>query len=129
MSAQITFTLSDPVYDRARHLSQVTGRSLQDILADTLDLSLPSLSSPAQISAPASMLSDQDVLKLADMQLTVSQDQRLSELLERQQAGLLTDAARAELSGLMQVYQTKLLQKAQALHEAVRRGLREPLSA
>lgn len=129
MSAQITFTLSDPVYDRARRLSQVTGRSLQDILADTLDLSLPSLSSPAQIIAPASMLSDQDVLKLADMQLTVSQDQRLSELLERQQAELLTDAARAELSGLMQVYQTKLLQKAQALHEAVRRGLREPLSA
>jgi hypothetical protein len=74
MSAQITFTLSDPVYDRARHLSQVTGRSLQDILADTLDLSLPSLSSPAQIIAPASMLSDQDVLKLADVQLTVSQD-------------------------------------------------------
>ena len=129
MSARITFTLSDPVYDRARHLSQVTGRSLQDILADTLDLSLPSLSSPAQISAPASMLSDQDVLKLADVQLTVSQDQRLSELLERQQAGLLTDAERAELSGLMQVYQTKLLQKAQALHEAVRRGLREPLRA
>jgi hypothetical protein len=129
MSAQITFTLSDPVYDRARRLSQVTGRSLQDILADTLDLSLPSLSSPAQIIAPASMLSDQDVLGLADMQLTVSQDQRLSELLERQQAGLLTDAARAELSKLMQVYQTKLLQKAQALHEAVRRGLREPLSA
>jgi hypothetical protein len=129
MSAQITFARSDPVYDRARRLSQVTGRSLQDILADTLDLSLPSLSSPAQIIAPASMLSDQDVLKLADMQLTVSQDQRLSELLGRQQAGLLTDAERAELSGLMQVYQTKLLQKAQALHEAVRRGLREPLSA
>ena len=129
MSARITFTLSDPVYDRARRLSQVTGRSLQDILADTLDLSLPSLSSPAQIGAPASMLSDQDVLKLADVQLTVSQDQRLSELLDRQQAGLLTDAERAELSGLMQVYQTKLLQKAQALHEAVRRGLREPLSA
>lgn len=129
MSSQVTFILSDPVYDRARRLSQVTGRSLQDILADTLDLSLPSLSSPAQIIAPASMLSDQDVLKLADVQLTVSQDQRLSELLARQQAGLLTDAERAELSGLMQVYQTKSLQKAQALHEAVRRGLREPLSA
>jgi hypothetical protein len=53
----------------------------------------------------------------------------LSDLLGRQQAGLLTDAERAELSKLMQVYQTKLLQKVQALHEAVRRGLREPLSA
>lgn len=129
MSAQITFTLPDPVYDRARYLSQLTGRSLQDILADTLDLSLPSLSSPTQVSVPASMLSNQEVLKLAEMQLTVSQDQRLSDLLERQQSGMLTDADRAELSGLMQVYQTRLLQKAQALHEAVRRGLREPLSA
>ncbi len=129
MSAQITFSLPDPVYDRARRLSQLTGRSLQEILADTLDWSLPSLSNPAQGAAPASMLSDQDVLSLADGQLPPAQDQRLSELLERQQAGLLADVERSELAGLMQVYQTKLLQKAQALHEAVRRGLRGPLSA
>ena len=78
--------------------------------------------------APASMLSDQEVLTLADMQLTVSQDQRLSARLERQQSGRLADTERTELSGLMQIYQTKLLQKAQARHEAVRRGWREPLS-
>jgi hypothetical protein len=38
----------------------------------------------------------------------------------------LSDTERGELLTLMQVYQEGLLRKAQALHEAVRRGLREP---
>lgn len=53
------------------------------------------------------------------------QDRRLSLLLNKQQAGKLIEAERVELSALMQVYQEGLLRKAQALSEAVRRGLRE----
>jgi hypothetical protein len=54
-------------------------------------------------------------------------DRRLGELLDRQQAGLLPGAEPAELAALLQVYQRGLLRKAQALREAVRRGLRAPL--
>ncbi|WP_225894433.1 hypothetical protein [Atlanticothrix silvestris] len=51
------------------------------------------------------------------------QDSRLSELLDRQQAGTLTNDDRPELQVLMQIYQEGLLRKATALREAVKRGL------
>ena len=70
----------------------------------------------------------QSVLALSRLELPPTQDRRLSALLEQQQAGTLTDAERGELLTLMQAYQEGLLRKAQALQEAVRRGLREPLA-
>jgi hypothetical protein len=70
---------------------------------------------------------DAAVVAAADARMTESEDTRLSELLDRQQAGVLNDAERMELTALMARYQDGLLLKAQALCEAVRRGLREPL--
>jgi len=57
------------------------------------------------------------------------QGRRLGRLLNRQQAGKLTEEERYELTALMQVYHECLVRKAQALGEAVRRGLREPLTS
>jgi len=74
-----------------------------------------------------SRLPDEEVVALTDLQLTPEQDQRLSALLHKQQASQLAEAEYIELTELMQVYQEGLLRKAQALREAVQRGLREPL--
>lgn len=72
--------------------------------------------------------SDDHVLAVADDPgLSMADDGRLSELLDRQQAGTLTSEEGPELTALMEVYQTQLLQKAQALRESVRRGLQPPL--
>jgi hypothetical protein len=68
--------------------------------------------------------SDEEVLSTADATLPTDDDERLSALLHRQQAGLLSGGEPAELLRLMQSYQLGLLRKAQALREAVRRGLR-----
>ncbi len=76
---------------------------------------------------PIGELPDQAVLALAEQEMEAAQDRRLSLLLARQQEGSLTAAEQAELLALMGVYQRGLLQKARALREAVRRGLREPL--
>ncbi|MEH1765277.1 hypothetical protein [Nostoc sp.] len=73
-------------------------------------------------------LSDEQVLVLTELQMESAQDARLSELLDRQQSGNLTESDRSELQTLMQVYQEGLLRKATALSEAVKRGLIEPLS-
>ena len=72
-------------------------------------------------------LSDAKVLAAAEAEMPEPEDVRLTELLDRQQAGVLTDTERAEKAALMECYQDGLLRKAQALREAVRRGLREPL--
>jgi hypothetical protein len=127
MSTQVIVTLPDEVYQRAERLAQLTSRNVADILADTIVLSLPPLNLPAKIHKPITDLSDEDVLTLAELQMHPDQDRKLSLLLDQQQAGGLPDGERVELLALMQLYQEGLLRKAQALHEAVKRGLREPL--
>jgi hypothetical protein len=127
MSTQVMVTLPDEVYRRVASLARLSGRRMSDVLADTIALSLPPLSPQADSAQPLSALPDEQVLALADTQMEPAQDQQLSRLLNQQQAGALTEAERSELFVLMQVYQERLLRRAQALHEAVRRGLRESL--
>ena len=52
----------------------------------------------------------------------------LSELLDKQQAGIVTKSEHSELQTLMQIYQEGLLRKATALSEAVNRGLIKDIS-
>lgn len=74
------------------------------------------------------MLTDAEVLELSEMRMDARQDRRFSKLLNKQQAGTLSSSEGSELLALIQNYQEKLLRKAQALREAVRRGVREPLT-
>jgi hypothetical protein len=74
-------------------------------------------------------LSNEEVLALADLQMDTDVDRKLSQLLDKQQTGTLTEPERIELIRLMQLYQSSLLQKAEGLAEAVHRGLREPMAS
>jgi hypothetical protein len=127
MSTQVVVTLPDDLYHRAERLAQLTSREVAEVLADTIALSLTSVSSQPTSVTPVTELTDEEVLSQAEIQMAPGQDRRLSTLLHRQQAGKLSDMERSELLALMQVYLDRLLRKAQALREAVRRGLREPL--
>ena len=127
MSTRVVINLPDEIYHRAERLAQLTSRDVADVLADTVALALPPLSSQSETVRPVAELTDEEVLALTELQMDPKQDRRLSLLLERQQAEELSDTERSELLALLQLYQEGLLCKAQALHEAVRRGLREPL--
>ena len=131
MSTQVTVTLPDDTYRRAEYLAQLTGRDIADVLAETIHLSLQPLGVQHAADQPVAELSDADVLAAADSEMDPAQEGRFRELLEARhtlQAGHLTQEDRAALLALMQVYQEGLLRKAQALHEAVQRGLRPPLA-
>ena len=67
------------------------------------------------------------VVAAANAMMPQAQDERLSALLDLQQAGELTSSQRSELTALMKMYQEGMLGKAQALREAVQRGLLPPL--
>ncbi len=121
-------TLPDEVYASARHLADLMHREVADVLTEALRLAIPALRPGADPIGAVEGLTDAEVLALTDLQLPADQDARLSLLLDRQQAGSLSEAERPELAALMQAYQEGLLRKARALEEAVRRGLREPLS-
>jgi hypothetical protein len=128
MSTQITITLTDDVYQKADRFARLANRDIASVLADTIQSSIPNISEAATTLVPISLLSDADVLALTELQMEPAQDLQLSELLDRQQAGLLTDVDRSELQLLMQTYQEGLLRKATALSEAVKRKLIKPLS-
>jgi hypothetical protein len=128
MTVHVTVTLPDGLLKRAEQLAERTGRNVADVLAETIELSLRPLGTESPGEKPMVDWSDAEVLAAAGAELAAADDARLSDLLERQQAGQLANGERAELSALMERYQEILLRKAQALHEAVRRRLREPLS-
>ena len=127
MSESITLTLPDDVLRRAELVARRSRRPVADILMEAIETSLKPLGGEAVAEDAPGSWSDKKVLAAADAQMSEAEDARLSALLESQQSGLLTGAERSELAALMERYQDGLLRKAQALHEAVRRGLREPL--
>lgn len=129
MSTKITITLPDEVYQRAERFARLANRDIASVVADTIELSIPPISPEAAALEPVSALSDEQVMALTQLQMEPEQDARLSDLLDRQQSGILTEIERIELQTLMQIYQEGLLRKATALSEAVKRGLMEPLSS
>lgn len=129
MSIQVMVALPDQVYRRAESLARLTSRDVSKLLADTIEISLPALGPAPDEASSIAQLPDDAVLSWAESQLGPSEDQRLSLLLSKQQDTDLSERERGELAALMQAYQEGLLRKAQALAEAVRRGLMEPLGS
>jgi hypothetical protein len=129
MGTRVLLEIPTETYRRAERLAQLTDREVTEVLKDTLELSLPSLELSQVAQKPVRELSDEAVLELTELEMIGKEDARLSELLDRQQAGRLSAFERTELVRLMQVYQEGLLLKAEALAEAVYRGLRLPLAS
>ena len=124
----ITVELPQETYQRASRLAQLTNRKVSDVLTETLTLSLPPLATPEEIETTLSNLPDDKIMAMTNLEMEPDKDQRLSLLLDKQQANELNEIEKEELSRLMQLYQEGLLRKAWALSEAVKRGLIEPLT-
>src|SRR2546428_5254730 len=128
MSTEVTVSLPERVYNQAAWLAQLTCRDVPEVLAEVIESGLSPLgSSPSAALKPVKELSDGEVLEVAELQMAESQGELLGKLLERRQAGELSEYEENELSSLMQVYYESLVRKAHGIAEAVRRGLMEPL--
>jgi hypothetical protein len=127
MSRQVTLELPDEVLDRAERLAVLTHRDVKQLLAEAVSAMLPPFDAAAD-ARPIAELSDTELIRLAERRLSLRQERRLSQLLDRQQGEALTGPERAELLRLIQLYEVQWLRQAEALAEAVRRGLREPLA-
>jgi hypothetical protein len=97
-----------------------TQRSFDEVLAEWIRLAG---SEPALECA-----SDEELLAVCDSQLDAPDQEDLSELLERNQEGVLNEVERLRLDELMRIYRAALVRKARALKVAVSRGLRPRLS-
>jgi hypothetical protein len=129
MATEVILNLPDNVYSQAARLAQLMNQDVAHVLAETIESALFPLGPAAVPGAPVGELADEEVTELAELRMGETQGKRLGQLLDRQQAGKLGEAERRELAALLQVYHECLVRKAQAVSEAVRRGLRPPLAA
>jgi hypothetical protein len=128
MAISITLTLPDEIFNLAQSLAHSINRDLNDILVEAIAFYISPNYQGEKISSLNS-LSDEEIIKLTQLQMASEQDQRLSELLNQQQERDLSTFENRELWSLMQIYQINLLKKSQGLNEAVKRGLISPLEA
>ncbi|MBW4621169.1 MAG: hypothetical protein KME17_17645 [Cyanosarcina radialis HA8281-LM2] len=128
MSTDLTISLPDEIYHQIESLAQLSKRDAAELLTDTIKMILPLLNLQTQFEKQISLVPDEELIALTQLQMEAEQDCRLSDLLDKQQAGTLTENEHLELQFLMQVYQAGLLRKAQALSEAVKRGIIAPLN-
>lgn len=77
---------------------------------------------------PVALLPDEEVLILSYSFMDPNQHEEISDLLADQREGMIDEVGRKRLDELLQIYDRGLLRKSEALVEAVRRGLRLPLS-
>ena len=127
MRSQVTVKLHGELYENAKRWATITRRDLPDTLADVIALVLGPIDLAPGSAKPIAQLSNREVLALSHARLKPGQGRRLSDLLQKQREGVLTGRERRDLAALIQVYNQIWLRQSEALAEAVRRGLREPL--
>lgn len=126
---EVTLNLPDKLYSQAAWLAQLLNQDVPGVLSETIENALSPLGTVTPNLKPVKELSNGELLAIADLRMEATQGKRMGVLLEHQQARELSEPERNELAALIQVYHQNLVQKAQALSEAVRRGLREPLAS
>ncbi|MCC5618554.1 hypothetical protein LC605_26395 [Nostoc sp. CHAB 5836] len=131
MDISITINLPEKLVESAQRLGEATARELSDVLVDILEIVLPTFDSLSDMSIDSEVchVSDQEVLELANLKMDASQNQRLGELQAKGKNTGLTEPERYELLVLMSIYQIGQLRKSEGLAEAVRRGIKTPLSS
>jgi hypothetical protein len=130
MTIPITINLPESLAASIQRLGEATAREISDVLLDTLEIVLPTLDHLSEMSINSNIpdISDEEVLELANFKMDVVQNQRLGELQAKGKNTGLTAGERYELLILMSLYQMGQLRKSEGLAEAVKRGIKTPLS-
>jgi hypothetical protein len=121
MSETVTLEIPTELARQARALAAATNRRLEDAVVDWIGRAVE--------QPPVESLSDAQVLGLCDAALDAAQQDEFSTLLAGLREGPLLPAEHTRLEQLMATYRRGLVRKAQALKEAVARGLRPRLDA
>jgi hypothetical protein len=130
MTIPITINLPESLAASIQRLGEATAREISDVLLDTLEIVLPTLDHLSEMSINSNIpdISDEEVLELANFKMDVVQNQRVGELQAKGKNTGLTAGERYELLILISLYQMGQLRKSEGLAEAVKRGIKTPLS-
>ena len=133
MPQTITLALPDDVLKPAQRVAQATKQSVEELLVTALEAALPTLEGlpPAVVQHLVALesLDDQTLWRVMLETVPLDQQDRLHDLLLRNQAGMLTAREHAQLSGLQQQADLVMLRKARAAVLLRFRGKRVPTLA
>ncbi len=124
MSTQVVLDLPENTFRSAMLLARGSQQTIQGVLIETVTQALTGWD---LWERPAGAMSNEEVLQVCDSHMDATQSKRFGVLLDKQQAGHLAPEEQPELWTLTRIYQLGQLRKAEALAEAVKRGLRPPL--
>jgi hypothetical protein len=130
MTVEVTLQLSEGLVEEAQRLGSATSKDATTVLTEALEQLWPTLEnfSEEAFFPEISQLENTDVLQLATGKMQDTQNARLGELQATGKTTGLTEPERYELLALLQIYQLGQLRKSEAIAEAVKRGLLEPLA-
>jgi predicted DNA-binding protein len=120
MSEQaIAIQMPEPLYQRLQRLAQLTHRSLESLVLETLDANIPPLledmpEPTRQDLAALERLDDDALRQVAQGAWTPEQNARYTELLAKNRAGTITPSEIALLEDLYQDANRHMLRKAYA---------------
>lgn len=129
MTIPVTIHLPDDLYQRAERFARLSNRDLESIITDTVQSLLPPMGNHIDALQPIEVLSDQEILALANSKMGSDPDSRMSFLLAAQRENELIEGEAQELQALMQTYQEGWLRQTTALVQAIERGLMEPMDS
>lgn len=124
---EITLRLPDRVYQQAQRWATITNQELDIALTEALEIALTPVHAVAEADTPIDSLNDAQVLALTKAQMPGENGRRLSHLSGLHAEGALSPDEQQELMALAGLYQHYWMRQAEALAEAVRRGLQSEM--
>lgn len=118
--SQITLTLPADTLSSARALAAQTNRRVEEVIEEWV--------ANGANSVPLNILSDEQILALADQTMSHQEQERLSALLDKNRENSLRASEKVELDELMLIYRQGLIRKAEAIKIAVQRGIKPLIS-
>lgn len=128
---KVTVELPEPIFQQLARIAEATQQPLEVLVAQSVASNLP----PSPDNAPSEMqadllkmqsLSNEELLEIAQRQVSVEQQERHTSLLEKNQANELTPEEQQQLSELRLAVDRLMLQKAYAWSILRWRGHRIP---
>lgn len=122
-----TISISNALYEKAERLAQQTSQQVDEVirnkLATAFDQPLLDLSLDEQAELQAlTYLSDDTLWTIAREQMQSQLQQRMSELMDKNSRGTITETEYTELSGLVERGQRLMTRKAQAMKLLMQHG-------
>lgn len=122
----VNVRLPETLFQRLKHIAELTHRSVEDVLTTTVNAALPaSPDIPPELAnelAAMTLFSDESLKASAQSSLSAAQQKRLTQLTHAGGIRSLTEAENRELQILRDLYDRAVLRRAKALAILAQRG-------